>query len=103
VEEFMHDFSKPVDVLVGLGFPSCIRSVSRAYAVLVDWPLSQRGAMHAAAMTACRAAMSGEGEAETAREAFADFARQAGILACDTKTLVAASALQKIAGPRAPT
>lgn len=98
----MRDFSKPVDVLIGLGFPGTIRSVARAHSVLIDWPPSQRGREHETALNACLAALRDEADAEAARSAFVEFARHVGILASDANPLVAAAALTKRGGSRAP-
>lgn len=59
-----------------MGYPAKIKIVQEAYALLEDWPQSRRDAAHAFALTACRAALSGEIEAETARGLFVAFARK---------------------------
>lgn len=98
----MHDFQRPVTILMGLGFPSSINNVARAHAVLTDWPSSQRGPEHEAAMNACSAALNGEADAETARAAFAAFTRRVGILTSDASPVVAAAAAGKLSGRAAP-
>jgi hypothetical protein len=103
MEEPMHEFRKPVTVLMGLGFPSTIRNVERAHAVLQDWPHSQRGAQHTAALNACRAALLGQVDAETARSAFAEFARRAGILTEDARSMIASAAMKREGGQGAST
>lgn len=74
-------FRKPVFVLVGLGFPAEIRSVLDAYRYLIEWPNSTRDPSHSIALAACRAALRGEIEAETARGLFAAFAERHDLLA----------------------
>ncbi|HWK64059.1 MAG TPA: DUF982 domain-containing protein [Rhizobiaceae bacterium] len=77
-----HDrFEHPVTVIVGLGVPANIRSVREAYAMLNEWPPSKRNGAHTVALNACRAALAGEIDAETARGAFVAFARRADLLA----------------------
>ena len=95
-------FTKPVTILVGLGFPSSIGSVARAYAVLADWPPSQRGPEYEVALNRCRAALTGEADGELARSAFADFARSAGILTSERSQLLTAAASKKSGGHGAP-
>ncbi len=46
-------------------------------------------------MKACKAALLGEIEAETARDAFSAFARRAGILAPEVDAVIAAHALNR--------
>jgi CheY-like chemotaxis protein len=41
--------------------------VERAYALLNDWPVWRRNSAHAVALNACKAALAGEIDAETAR------------------------------------
>lgn len=86
-----HVFDEPVKILVGLGLPRSIESVSQAYVFLHDWPASRRGPAHCAALNACKAALANDIEPETARGAFAGFAARVGILAPDVEELVAAS------------
>ena len=81
-------FKNPVVVLVGLGVPSQVRSVTEAYALLRDWPLSKKEVAHTMALNACRAALSGEVEAETARSMFLAFARKHDALAPDFEVAV---------------
>ncbi|WP_245493069.1 MULTISPECIES: DUF982 domain-containing protein [unclassified Mesorhizobium] len=47
-----------------------IESAAEAYALLADWPAASRTAAHDIAAKACRAAMDGEIDAETARATF---------------------------------
>lgn len=87
-----HDcFRHPVTILVGLGFPADIHSVREAYAWLNEWPPSKRNPTHAMAINACRAALAGEIDAETARGTFVAFAQRANLLAPDTEGIVAAN------------
>jgi len=86
-------FEKPVRVLVGLGFPRQINSVSDAYQMLLDW--HGDAPEQKAAMRACRAALAGEIDADTARGVFVAFARRCGMLAPEFDDLVAAHAVNK--------
>ncbi|BCH21544.1 DUF982 domain-containing protein [Mesorhizobium sp. L-8-3] len=83
-------FETAVTILVGMGYPAKIGTVQEAYALLEDWPQSRRDAAHAFALKACRAALSGEIEAETARGLFVAFARKHDLLAPDPQGVVAA-------------
>lgn len=82
-------FHEPVTVLVGLGFPVEIRGVTEAYRHLCEWPQALRDRAHAVAVNACRAALSDEIEAETARSLFVAFAEKHDLLAPDCNSLVA--------------
>ena len=83
-------FGRPVAIFVGMGHLTHVGSVSHANALLSDWPHGQRGAVHATALRACRAAMAGSLDAETARSFFEGFARAKDILASDADGLIAA-------------
>jgi hypothetical protein len=85
----MMQFDRPLSIFVGLGFPRQVQSVVEAYQLLQDWS-EARGPAHAAALKACRAAMAGEIDAETARGVVEGFARHRGILVSD---VVAAGAM----------
>jgi hypothetical protein len=91
-EELMQHnrFETAVTILVGMGYPATIETVQEAYALLEDWPHSRRGTAHAVALRACRAALLGEIEAETARGLFVAFARKHDLLAPDPQGVVAA-------------
>ena len=82
-------FKEPVSILVGLGFPAEVRSVTEAYRHLAEWPVSSRDAAHAIALNACAAALRGEIEAETARGLFAAFAERHDLLAPDAFAIAA--------------
>jgi len=73
-------FEVPVTIFVGLGFPTSVSSVAEAYALLAEWPYSRRDRAHSIALKACRAALDGMIDAETARGTFVAFARKTGIL-----------------------
>lgn len=77
-------FAKPVSILIGLGFPTKIRTANGALIILDDWRQA-RYARHAAAIAACRDALLGKGTVEDARAAFVEFARHADILIEDPK------------------
>ncbi|UVK38665.1 DUF982 domain-containing protein [Mesorhizobium sp. AR10] len=74
-------FKEPVAVLVGLGYPARIETVTEALALLDDWPSQQRGSPYNLAVQACRECMQGRVDAETARSVFVGFAKRADILA----------------------
>lgn len=94
-------FQTPVTVLTGLGFPTPVRSVDEAYALLLDWPGFERNRAHTLALRACRAALAGEIEAETARGTFLAFARKANLLVPDVDEVVAPNQLNALTGNRA--
>ena len=73
-------FKQPVPIFVGLGFPHQVESVAEAHQILSDWPAASRGFDHAMTLDACRSALAGDVDAETARAAFERFARRRGIL-----------------------
>jgi hypothetical protein len=73
-------FDRPVTVLVGLGMPVDIGTVMEAYALLNDWPQSQRNPTHNIALNACKAALMDLVDAQTARAAFETFARKNDLL-----------------------
>ncbi|MDS7594435.1 DUF982 domain-containing protein [Agrobacterium tumefaciens] len=82
-------FTKPVTILVGLGFPVDVRGVMDAYRYLVDWPTSLRDNAHTIAVKSCQAALRGEIEADTARGLFMAFAEKHDLLSPDTTALLA--------------
>jgi hypothetical protein len=73
--------SRPVSILVRLGFAHDIRSAREAFELLDDWPSRGRGPAHEAAIDACRTALAWECDDEAARQAFEAFARAGRILA----------------------
>jgi len=83
-------FGRSVPIFVGMGYLVNVGSASHAHALLSDWPIERRGAAHATALQACRAAMAGELDVETARRLFEAFARAKDILAPDAGKLVTA-------------
>ena len=91
-----HDlFEEPVRIYVGLNFRKEVESVAEAYAFLNDWPPDQRNSDHTTALRACRAALLGEIDPETARGTFRAFARRAGILAPEADDIVAAGVVRR--------
>ncbi|CAM5587013.1 hypothetical protein ATER59S_05212 [Aquamicrobium terrae] len=74
-------FEKPVRVWVGLGFPRQLNSVVDAYQFVVDW--CGNSPEQRAAIRACKAALAGEIDAETARGILVRFARKKDILVED--------------------
>lgn len=73
-------FERPVTILVGLGFPRQVDNAVEACSLLQDMAATYHGPSQGAAVKACRAAMAGEIDAETARGVFEAFARSKGIL-----------------------
>ena len=71
-------FEKPVRVWVGLGFPRQLNTVVDAYQFVVDW--CGNSPEQKAAIRACKAALTGDVDAETARGVFIAFARKKDIL-----------------------
>ena len=88
-----NQFQHPVRVLVGLGFPTNIQSVKDAFVLLDEWPTSKRNPAHGVALNACRAALAGEVDAETARSTFVAFARRMEVLVQAAGDVVAAKAV----------
>ncbi|WP_274630837.1 DUF982 domain-containing protein [Arvimicrobium flavum] len=74
-------FEKPVRVWVGLGFPRQLNSVVDAYQFVVDW--CGNSPEQRAVIRACKAALAGEIDAETARGILVQFARKKDILVED--------------------
>ena len=74
-------FEKPVHVWVGLGFPRQLNTVVDAYQFASEW--GGNSPEQRAAIRACKAALAGEVEPETARGVFAAFARSKDILVED--------------------
>jgi hypothetical protein len=74
-------FEQPVRVWVGLGFPRQINSVVDAYQFLLGW--CGNSPEQKAAIRACKAALAGDVDADTARGVFVAFARKKDILVED--------------------
>lgn len=74
-------FEKPVRVWVGLGFPRQLNTVVDAYQLLTSW--NGNSPEQRAALRACKAALCGEVDAETARSVLVAFARKKDILVED--------------------
>lgn len=83
-------FEEPVSICVGLSFPTTVETVAEAYAMLAEWPQNQRGSAHRLAMNACKAALAGAVDAETARGAFLRFAKNSGMLLPESDAVIAA-------------
>jgi hypothetical protein len=73
-------FKRPVQILVGLGFPMEIRTAAEAYRHLAEWPHLNKDASYTIALNACRAALRGEVEVEIARGLYAAFAEKHDLL-----------------------
>ncbi|CDX24495.1 conserved hypothetical protein [Mesorhizobium sp. ORS 3324] len=79
-----HDhFEEPVTILVGLGLPMRLETVTEAHALLQDWPAANRSSAHEIALNACKAGIAGEIDAETVRATLVAFARRHDILVPD--------------------
>lgn len=74
-------FEKPVCVWVGLGFPRQLNSVVDAYQFAMDY--CGNSPEQRAAIRACKAALTGEVDAETARSIFVAFAKKKGLMVDD--------------------
>ena len=81
-------FEKPVRVWIGLGFPRQLNTVVDAYQFAVEW--CGNGPEQKAAIRACKAALAGEIDAETARGVFVAFARKKDLLMEDGDVPMAA-------------
>ncbi len=71
-------FEKPLRVWVGLGFPRQLNSVVDAYQFVTDW--CGNSPEQKAAIRACKAALTGDIDAETARAVVMQFAKKKNIL-----------------------
>jgi len=80
-------FDKPVTILLGLGIPTGVKSVMRAYQILMDWRNAADPARELA-LKACKAAINGEIEAQTARAVFVAFAERHNLLAPEIGGLI---------------
>ena len=74
-------FEKPVRVWVGLGFPRQLNTVVDAYQFVTQW--CGNSPEQRAAIRACKAALAGEIDAETARGILVQFAKRKEILVED--------------------
>ncbi len=74
-------FRKPLRVLVGLGFPRQLNSVVDAYQFVSGW--CGNSPEQKAAVRACKAALAGDIDAETARGILVQFAKKKDILVED--------------------
>lgn len=76
-------FEQPVWVYSGLNIPVALQNVAQAHSFLLDRPGHLRGIGYSGAVNACLAALQSEVDAETARAAFAGYAKRSGILMPD--------------------
>ncbi|MEQ1942614.1 DUF982 domain-containing protein [Mesorhizobium sp. VNQ89] len=72
-------FEEPVRVWVGLGFPRQLNSVVDAYQFAMEY--CGNSPEQRAAIRACKAALAGDIDAETARGVFVAFAKKKGLIA----------------------
>lgn len=73
-------FEEPITLLVGMGFPARIESVTEAYALLQDWPHFARNASYEVALNACKAGIAGGVDPQTVRAALKSFVRRNDVL-----------------------
>jgi len=81
-------FEEKVTILLGLGVPAEVKSVMQAYQILVDWRSRDDHARNLA-LKACRAALNGEVDAQTARAVFVAFAEKHDLVAPEIDGLIA--------------
>ena len=81
-------FEQPVTIFVGLGLPTTVNTVAEAFTLLAEWPGYRQSDAYKVAMRACRAALAGEIDAETARSTFVAFAKRTGILAPSAQAVI---------------
>jgi hypothetical protein len=81
-------FEKPVTILLGLGIPTEVKSVMHAYQILMDWRNAGNRSRELA-LKACKAAINGEIDAQTARSVFVAFAERHDLLAPKIGSLIA--------------
>jgi len=74
-------FERPLIMFVGLGFPRQINNATDALQVLADLPQRYHGPAYSTACKACRAAIAGDVEPETARGILEAYARDRAMLA----------------------
>jgi hypothetical protein len=91
-------FERPLVLFVGLGFPHQLNDAGEAFQLLSELPPRDHGAAHAAALAACRAAMQGSVDPETARGIVAAYARARGMLANETLAPAAMEAKHDLLG-----
>lgn len=83
-------FEQPVTILAGLGIPTPVRSVMQAYRLLLEWPGLDSDPTHTIAVKACKTAIAGDIDAETARGVFVAFAEKHDLLAPEVSLAAAA-------------
>ncbi|MCR5857169.1 DUF982 domain-containing protein [Mesorhizobium sp. J428] len=76
-------FERPLTMFVGLGFPRHIDNATDALQALDELAPLEHGPAHDVAVRACRAALLGEIEPETARGIVEAYARARGVLIDD--------------------
>jgi hypothetical protein len=81
-------FEEPVVILLGLGIPTEVKTVMHAYQILMDWRQGDDRARNLA-LNACRAALHGDVDPETARAVFAAFAEKHDLVAPQIDTILA--------------
>lgn len=74
-------FSRPVILLVGLGFPRLLRNAMDALKELDGLPSTYHDPAYFAAVDACRGAVAGDVRPELARGLVEAFAEECGLLA----------------------
>lgn len=91
-------FGRPITVFVGLGFPRQLDSAEEALHLLSDVPEERRDASYISAVRACRAAIDGKIEPDTARGIIERYARQRGMLADEAVANLALAAKRDVLG-----
>ncbi len=91
-------FERPLVLFVGLGFPHQLDSAEEAFQLLCELPAREHGPAHSAALRACRAAMEGRIDPETARGIVAAYARARGMLAEEALAPAAIEAKRDLLG-----
>ncbi len=76
----MRTFDSPVYVRAGISIVEEIGSLEDALEFLYDWPEERRGVIYSTALRACHSVFERNYPLNAAREAFAGFAKSAGIL-----------------------
>lgn len=74
-------FSSPVFVQIGDNTKREVKSVRGASEVLIDWPHARRGPVYQTTMEVLQSAIAGKATPQEAQDAFAAFAKHAGVLA----------------------
>ncbi len=91
-------FSRPIEVLVGLGFPRRVASPRAALDYLDQIPLLLRDEVYHATRDACVDALAGRCGADEANDVFAAFVRRRGDLLGEHPTAAVESVSERALG-----